>query len=101
MHPERVLLELSVPSSLAWFDGHFRQAPILPGVVQVDWAILYGRRHFALPAQFKGINALKFQQVIAPGALVQLELRVDTPGTLQFRFFSHAGQHAGGRILFA
>jgi hypothetical protein len=100
--PGRVLLELSVPPSLAWFDGHFRQAPILPGVVQVDWAILYGRRFFALPPAFKGMSALKFQQVIAPGALVQLELRADgAPGTLQFRFFSGAGQHAGGRILFA
>ena len=97
----RVLLGLGVPASLAYFDGHFRQAPILPGVVQVDWAIHYARAHFALAPAFRGINALKFQQVIRPDAPLFLELSHDAvKGSVQFRYFSDAGPHAGGRILF-
>jgi acyl-CoA synthetase (AMP-forming)/AMP-acid ligase II len=99
--PARVLLELGVPADLLYFDGHFGQAPVLAGVVQLDWAILYGRRHFALAPAFQAIHALKFQQVIQPGDIVRLELSHDEQQrSLVFRYFSDAGQHAGGRIMF-
>jgi acyl-CoA synthetase (AMP-forming)/AMP-acid ligase II len=98
--PTRVLLELTAPMELRYFDGHFDVAPVLPGVVQVEWAIHYGRRYFALPAIFKGINALKFQQVILPEQPVHLELLHDTvKGNLNFRFSSDAGQHSSGRVV--
>jgi acyl-coenzyme A synthetase/AMP-(fatty) acid ligase len=96
----RVLLEVTAPANLLYFDGHFDVAPILPGVVQVDWAIHYGRQYFDLPQGFKGINALKFQQVIQPDNPIQLELVHDSvKGSLQFRYFSEAGQHASGRVM--
>lgn len=98
---QRVLFSLIVPATLLYFDGHFTQSPVLPGVVQVDWAILYGRRHFALPPNFVGMHALKFQNIIQPEVPVFLELKHDeAKGSLNFRYFSDAGQHAGGRILF-
>jgi acyl-CoA synthetase (AMP-forming)/AMP-acid ligase II/3-hydroxymyristoyl/3-hydroxydecanoyl-(acyl carrier protein) dehydratase len=96
----RKLLELVVPPDLLYFDGHFTLAPVLPGVVQVDWAIHYGRLHFGLAGAFGGINALKFQQMIRPGVPVRLELAWDAvKGSLNFRYFSEAGAHASGRIL--
>jgi acyl-coenzyme A synthetase/AMP-(fatty) acid ligase/3-hydroxymyristoyl/3-hydroxydecanoyl-(acyl carrier protein) dehydratase len=98
--PARKLLELVVPPDLLYFDGHFTVAPVLPGVVQVDWAIHYGRLHFGLAGAFVGINALKFQQMIRPGVPVRLELAWDAvKGSLNFRYFSEAGAHASGRIL--
>jgi 3-hydroxymyristoyl/3-hydroxydecanoyl-(acyl carrier protein) dehydratase len=98
----RVELEMTVPANLFYFDGHFTQAPILPGVVQVDWAISNGRQYFDLPPNFQGINALKFQQVIQPDNPITLELIHDTQkSSLNFRYFSPNGQHASGRILFA
>lgn len=99
--PERVLLEIIVPKDLLYFEGHFPIAPVLPGVVQVDWAIHFGRQYFALPAKFCGIQALKFQQVICAETPVYMEL-IHQPQklSLQFRYFSDAGQHAGGRVLF-
>jgi acyl-CoA synthetase (AMP-forming)/AMP-acid ligase II len=97
----RVELELSVPRDLFYFGGHFPQAPILPGVVQVDWAIAKGREYFPLPPHFCGMHALKFQQVIQPEQLVTLELIHDVEkGSLNFRYFSPNAQHASGRILF-
>jgi acyl-coenzyme A synthetase/AMP-(fatty) acid ligase len=96
----RMLFELTVPADLLYFDGHFSVAPVLPGVVQVDWAIHYGRRHLGLHGAFAGIAALKFQQMIRPEHPVQLELVHDAAkGSLNFRYFSEAGAHASGRIL--
>ncbi|HEY1042994.1 MAG TPA: AMP-binding protein [Telluria sp.] len=99
---QSVTLELQVPAGLLYFDGHFPQAPILPGVVQLDWAIAHGRRLFALPPVFREVSALKFQNVIAPGATLQLQLDHDAArGQLTFRYSSPAGQHSSGRVLFS
>ena len=95
----RVLLEITAPARLLYFDGHFDVAPILPGVVQVDWAIHYGRQYFPLPAQFQGMSQLKFQQVIAPEKAVHLELAYDADKqNLRFSYSSAVGQHSSGRI---
>ena len=97
----KIELELSVPAELLYFDGHFEGAPVLPGVVQVDWAISKARQYFDLPAEFRGIHALKFQHVICPDSVLKLELIYDLlKGSLNFRYFSAAGQHSSGRILF-
>lgn len=99
---QRVELEVIVPSNLFYFEGHFPEAPILPGVVQIDWAIRYGRQYFDLPLQFRAIHALKFHHVIRAERPVALELVHEAQkGRLNFRYFSPEGQHASGCILFA
>jgi len=91
-----------VVDDLYYFDGHFAGTPILPGVVQVDWAIAIARRHFDLAGKFRSIAALKFQHVIRPGATITLELTHEPQKqSVQFRYVSAAGQHASGRILFS
>jgi len=94
--------EALVVDDLYYFDGHFAGTPILPGVVQVDWAIAIARRQFDLGGKFRSIAALKFQHVIRPGATITLELTHEPQKqSVQFRYVSAAGQHASGRILFS
>ncbi|MCR6701827.1 MAG: hypothetical protein NVV68_12020 [Dokdonella sp.] len=94
-------LRLTIDADLPWFDGHFPGAPIVPGVTQIDWAIGFARELFALPPAFRGLEALKFQQVIVPGGEVELDLAYSAErGQLTFRLSSAAGPHAGGRIAF-
>jgi 3-hydroxymyristoyl/3-hydroxydecanoyl-(acyl carrier protein) dehydratase len=94
-------LALRVPEELDYFRGHFEQVPLLPGVVQVDWAIRLARSHFELAPSFKRISALKFMHVIVPGAQLTLALawQSDT-GELAFRYESDAMLFSSGRILF-
>ncbi len=99
--PQRILFELAAPRDLVYFDGHFPQAPILPGVAQLEWALTLARDCFDLPPVFRGIHALKFQRVIRPEAAFSLELQHDAPkGCVTFRYFSEAGAHASGRLMF-
>ncbi|MBN8226618.1 AMP-binding protein [Corallococcus macrosporus] len=97
---ERALLEVEVPANSPYFDGHFPGSPILPGVVQLEWALLLGREHFALPPDFLRLETLKFQQVIAPGTKLTVELTwAKESGRLGFKLTSAAGSHASGRIV--
>lgn len=97
----RALFELVAPHDLVYFDGHFPQTPILPGVAQLEWALALARECFDPPPLFRGIHALKFQHVIRPDAVFWLELQHDAAkGSVAFKYFSTAGTHASGRLMF-
>lgn len=68
-------LDLDVPPGHAAFDGHFDEVAILPGVMQIDWAIRLACEHWSQPASIQQLSQLKFMQVIRPGEPVTLELR--------------------------
>ncbi|MBV4554561.1 AMP-binding protein [Pseudomonas sp. SWRI102] len=91
---------LAVPPDLAYFSGHFPTAPVLPGVVQVDWALSLGRQLLNLPPRFLGMEVLKFQQLVRPGDEIQLHLRFDRErGKLYFAYRNAAAACSSGRIV--
>jgi len=93
-------LQLAVPPDLAFFSGHFPQTPVLPGVVQVDWALSLGQRLMNLPNKFAGMEVLKFQQLVRPGDEVQLHLRFDpVRSKLYFAYRNETATCSSGRIL--
>jgi len=93
-------LQLSVPPDLAYFSGHFPKAPVLPGVVQVEWALNLGRQLLNLPGAFAGMEVLKFQQLVRPGDEIQLHLRFDPErGKLYFAYRNDTATCSSGRIL--
>ena len=107
-------LELDIHPELEAFRGHFPEAPLLPGVVQVDWAIREGTRRFGPLGVFRGLKALKFQRPIVPGSRIILTLSHRSgreaarpggtaagTGILAFAYDSPAGRHSAGQAVFA
>ncbi|MBC3269795.1 AMP-binding protein [Pseudomonas sp. SWRI81] len=93
-------LQLSVPPDLAYFSGHFPKAPVLPGVVQVEWALNLGRQLLKLDGAFAGMEVLKFQQLVRPCDEIQLHLRFDPArGKLYFAYRNDTATCSSGRIL--
>lgn len=93
-------LQLTVPVDLAFFSGHFPTAPVLPGVVQVDWALALGQQALPLPPRFAGMEVLKFQQLVRPGEPLALTLRFDAErGKLHFAYRHNGKPCSSGRIL--
>ena len=100
----KVSANLLATAELAAFEGHFPQAAILPGVVMIDWAVRLGREAFGVAGDLQCMEALKFQQLVRPGMLLNAELdwsELDgSAGLLGFRFTSAQGVHASGRLRF-
>ncbi len=97
---EHLCLQLQVPEDLLFFDGHFDEAPILPGVVQVHWANHYARQMFTLKQDFLRLEVIKFKQIIHPGQKITLELQYDSAKQkIDFTYYSDLGPHATGRIV--
>ncbi len=99
--PAELRLRLKLPPELKYFDGHFADYPILAGVIQLGWAIDYGREVFPLDGAFQRIEALKFFQVLCAGEEVTLDLKFEREkGKLHFRYSSAEHEHSAGRIHF-
>lgn len=92
---------LRVPAATPYFEGHYPEHPILPGVIQIGWAEQLARRFFTLPERFIALEALKFQDLILPNAELELRL-VYKPerGKLEFSFLSARGKHSSGRLVY-
>jgi 3-hydroxymyristoyl/3-hydroxydecanoyl-(acyl carrier protein) dehydratase len=94
-------LQLTVPHDLVYFRGHFSGAPIVPGVVQIKWAIELAGRYLGAGGTFAGMDALKFQHVMRPGINVTLSLRwVAHDGKLHFAYQSDGARYGSGRLRF-
>ncbi|SHF35909.1 Acyl-coenzyme A synthetase/AMP-(fatty) acid ligase [Microbulbifer donghaiensis] len=65
---------LQVPAELPCLPGHFEGAPVVPGVVQIDWAMHYGRELLGLGGRFSSMEVIKFKQLMVPGETAVLEL---------------------------
>ena len=84
------------------FSGHFPGQPILPGVVQLDWAIRLGEAAFGPLGAFRSVEHLKFQATIGPREPVELRLAWDAAaGELGFDFAGPGGRKSSGFVRFA
>ncbi len=100
-HGDCVTLALEIDPTSPYFEGHFDRAAVLAGVVQVEWAVRFGRELFGIGDDFRCMEALKFQQVVRPGDAVEVTLGWNRErATLTFGFSSQAGRHSSGRIVF-
>ena len=90
---------IRVPPALEHFKGHFPGFPILPGIVQLDWAVRLGRRHFQGLDDSSGVDNFKCQALVFPDAELSLELRRDGAG-LHFRYYDAQRTYSSGKILF-
>ena len=96
-----VRLGLHISQDLGWFRGHFPDMPILPGVVQLHWAVIVARTVFEFPDSPLEVKRLKFKNVIIPPQVLELSVSVHASNEVQFEFDSPDGQYSQGRLVFA
>lgn len=96
-----IVLSLCIPQNLAYFAGHFEQIPIVPGVVQIQWAVYYAQRFLNLNLSFSHMEAVKFKELLLPEQHFELSLQfLQQACKLEFRYHSATAEYSSGRIYF-
>ena len=96
--PDGLRWTFVVPPDLPFFEGHFPDHPILPGVVALGWMLAAAERFLDRPLGEVELLNVKFQHVILPGTTVELTLVPKPGGRLQAALRSEAGVHASALI---
>jgi 3-hydroxymyristoyl/3-hydroxydecanoyl-(acyl carrier protein) dehydratase len=84
---------------LLFFQGHFPNGAILPGVAQIHWAMQWGRRYLDIERHFVGLDQVKFHMPAKPGdqLLVALDWEAEK-SLLSFRYTLAGRVVSSGRI---
>lgn len=92
---------LMVPYDLPVFRGHFPTRPIVPGVVQLGWAVELAHAHELAVGRLTGIVTAKFRRLLQPGMRVDALLeRCARRGQLQFVYRLGNTVVSTGRLQF-
>ena len=95
------ILKLHIPDNLLYFNGHFDQYPVVPGVVQIGWAAsilqrLMDRKTFFI----ERIEALKFINPLLPDDTCWMELQWSAEkGKASFRLYKEKQKLTFGRFV--
>lgn len=99
LQKEVVQLELYISNKLNYFEGHFPGNPILPGIVQIHWAIYYAQKYFAITRSICKIDKVKFRTLILPDTGVHLKVEYKSRNYLLFYYWLDAKLKSSGRIV--
>lgn len=94
-----VEFSLHIPPNTRWFEGHFVDQPIFPGVAQVFWAEYFAREEFSLPECGYQIKSLKFINMLLPNEDVQLHIEnMPEKESWKFKFYNADGIFSSGTV---
>jgi len=93
-------LTLDITNELIWFRGHFPGFPVLPGVVQLRWAVELSQEHFGHASPPREIMRLKFKSIIVPPVAIELTLTARGPGATEFAYTGQGKEYSQGKLIF-
>lgn len=95
-----VLLKLRLRPDLTCFEGHFERHPIVPGVVQVAWAVQLAATHLGAEHDVIRLDRIKFTGLLTPEQTPTLVLQFRNPTSVQFEYIQHGDRYASGRLIY-
>jgi 3-hydroxymyristoyl/3-hydroxydecanoyl-(acyl carrier protein) dehydratase len=87
-----------IPRAAGWLDGHFPGCPIVPGFVQVGWAIDTARA-LGDGSRLRRIEGLKFKEILRPGEVIVLTVE-RASGGVRFALERDGTLASTGRLVF-
>ena len=69
-----VTARVRVPSDSVWFDGHFPDAALLPGVAQIAMVLEILGAALDKPVRVADVSRVRFKLPIKPGERVDVEI---------------------------
>jgi 3-hydroxymyristoyl/3-hydroxydecanoyl-(acyl carrier protein) dehydratase len=91
---------LRVREDVASLAGHFPGHPVVPAVVQIQWAMDAAERLAGPVPALRRLEALKFKAIIRPGQLVEVAVELSAAGdAVQFRIGCGDRVFSSGRCV--
>ena len=95
----QVHARIRVPADSPWFDGHFPDNPLLPGVAQLGMVHDLLCRTSGRPWAVDQVSRVRFKQMIRPDQVLTLTIRpADSPDSHSFRISGDEGLVCSGLI---
>jgi acyl-CoA synthetase (AMP-forming)/AMP-acid ligase II/3-hydroxymyristoyl/3-hydroxydecanoyl-(acyl carrier protein) dehydratase len=90
-----------VPEDLSCFAGHFPDVPVVPGVLQLDWAMECVRALLSREPRIAEIESLKLIAPLRPGREFKIHTRITSENNVLLEITSTEAIHAKGRVRLA
>lgn len=81
---KRVVATKNVTYNEPFFNGHFPQEPVMPGVLQIEAmaqagavAIMSQEEYKGKIGYFGGVDKVKFKKKVVPGDVLRIKLEID------------------------
>jgi 3-hydroxymyristoyl/3-hydroxydecanoyl-(acyl carrier protein) dehydratase len=87
-----------VPLDLSCFPGHFPDGPVVPGVLEFDWAIEMAADMLGQSPRIESIEVLKFVHPLRPGDAFRIKVHIADEGKLDLRLWGEEVEFARGRV---
>lgn len=92
-------LELGIEAGNPWFEGHFPGQPILPGVVQIGWAVHFAHTLHGLGPAVASLEQVKFKRPIFPNTRITLQLTPSVDGRkLRYEYRDADNTYSSGTL---
>lgn len=98
-----ITAEAQVPADCVWFDGHFPNMPILPGVAQLTLVADLLNRSLKRPVVIRNVSRVRFKQMIRPDDTIAVCLSPTQKdaATYGFRLSNGSGLVCSGTVTIA
>ena len=91
--------DLTFLKDSSYFNGHFPNHPILPGVIQIYFVLLLIKQYFNVEMNDYRILKLKFSNLILPDTLVHLDLKKIAENEFTFDYYCGNKKYSSAKIV--
>jgi 3-hydroxymyristoyl/3-hydroxydecanoyl-(acyl carrier protein) dehydratase len=100
--PNKVEIGLRIPKDLSYLEGHFPSFPVVPGIVQLHWAVEFSREVFKIFGPISSGEKIKFNTLMRPMDEPRLLLEHFSEKSLVvYHYKSDEKMYASGRLIYA
>ena len=93
--------DVHIPSTSAWFDGHFPGQPLLPGIAQIGMVLDLIRQGTHQPVSLVEIRRVRYKKMILPEDRIRIEAvpKAEKDGEYTFRIIKDKELVASGNLI--
>jgi acyl-coenzyme A synthetase/AMP-(fatty) acid ligase len=91
--------DLTFLKDSSYFNGHFQNHPVLPGVIQIHFVMMFIKQYFNIVANDYHVLKLKFSNLILPDTPIHFELNRTSDNEFAFEYTNIDKKYSKGKIV--